>query len=318
MGGGWKSIENLANRFGIWFTAFTAMTGIFGWIASHLIFLRPYGWAEAAFVGLFAALGVVLVLSIGLIALHLFRPLKPDPASTTAAIVPAKKAMPEPELKARLEQRIDLLQQFQTQKIDRLAETVAGIQNQIAIDLPNASTVVEAFRNLDDATELKIRQISQEIQRYSEKLQTLNLDTLNLLTFATDQATLAVLEQQIADGNRLEIPLGPDVQLVRRNQRFGDVEEYVRDVQSAYYNTHRGLTVANIIYNAEGEVDRQLQDTSQRPSHLDLLDYRRLQIAETKRVRLLAFLIQQREEKRCEIQRQRGTLIDKLSARGSG
>jgi hypothetical protein len=173
------------------------------------------------------------------------------------------------------------------------------------------------LQSVEEDHAAKFRQISQEMNSFSETIKWLERDAAKLVFFAVDLVTLSVLEDQIAIGSRLEIPLGPDIELDVRNERSVDVMKFIQDVQTAYGNSHRGMQVRNVISNAEHEAEIQLRELplDQRPAYIDLLDFRRLSIIENCRVRLLAFLKYQEREKSSEIRRQRSDLLERLDAR---
>ncbi len=52
----------------------------------------------------------------------------------------------------------------------RLGEAIDDIRRQIAIDLPKANTVVEAYQNLNLATNRQIRIIEESVGSVSEKV----------------------------------------------------------------------------------------------------------------------------------------------------
>ena len=156
MGRFWQGTEKQVGRLSNWAGAFAGLTALDSWLASKLIWLKPYGWPEFVFAGLVIALGSMMVLGFVLIAIRYFRPLEaalPSRMQFSSGHVPP---ISTPELRQDLEQQIRSLEKSLSAKIGALTEVVSKLQYETTIDHPNASTVAEAFRNLDDAVEVKL------------------------------------------------------------------------------------------------------------------------------------------------------------------
>jgi hypothetical protein len=125
------------------------------------------------------------------------------------------------------------------------------------------------------------------------------------------------LEGFAAEAKIFDIPLGPDVEQSVRDARRLQAEGYIRRVQSTFADTRRGMSLSNVLYNATTEGERELRAVppGERPAYIDVLDYQPLKITATRKMRMLAFLLHQIDEKKGEIQRQRTHLLELLSAR---
>jgi len=315
-------VQAIGNRWQAYVAFFALLGGIGAGVTWVVHWVRPFfpaawGWPEAIAIGFMVTCGLVLLASIFLIAWRYFKPL-PQSQRPASNKVPASGTDISVRLHADALAQIAVLKDEIEKKVGGLTGMVSKLQHETAIDLPNASTVGEAYKNLDDAVHIKVNRLSEEIQRFSYTLSGLDRDFGRVLFFATDLATLEVLDAQIQEGSRVPVPLDdPEATADARDQAAAGARMFIRDVRSTYGNSHRGMTVANVLAHAEVEAEQRLSalPTEHRPTHIDVLEYRRLNIIETCRMRLLAFLKQQRIEKECEIRNQRPDLLDRLTAR---
>jgi hypothetical protein len=203
------------------------------------------------------------------------------------------------------------------QRINEISQSVQAIQKKTAVPPNLGEDLVEALRSIEEALQSQLARMRDEIKKFPERANWLDRDVHSIFFFATDIATLAVLEGLIEENKFLDIPLGPDVDQKQRSKCLADLEAYFRRVSNAFANTHRGLSVASVLENAgiEAEHDLRATPTNERPDWIDVLDYRPLKIAQMRQSRLLAFLLHERDQKKEEIRQQRPHLLERLSAR---
>jgi hypothetical protein len=221
------------------------------------------------------------------------------------------------ELNTTLSSRIDLMDESIKTASERLGEDIIEIYRQIRVDAPNASTVHEAFKNLDDAVEIKISRLNEETQRFSDRVLWLDNDARSLLMFASDIATLEVLKKLAADGRSINIPTGPEDGAAERDTGCAAAQDYVNRVRVTFGDTYRGMFINNVLQHAEIDALGALRQMTagERPSHIDLLDYREIMIAEAQRAQLVLFLESQCDKMREDIRAQRTRLNERLGAR---
>jgi hypothetical protein len=237
-----------------------------------------------------------------------YKPARPnEPSSPSASSAPAAREMRAFESKL-------------TTRMDSLADALAQLQQDTHIDYPNASTVAQAFQNLDDAVHGKTRRIEERVESYAEQLKALSLDSAHLLNFSVDVTTLRFLERidkesPLYRNDSRMIDDYPD-DAARETARTS-MERYVRDVRGWFAGTHRGMMANNVIANAEGEAERKLEATppESRPAGIDPLQWRRYVIAETSCMRAGAFILQQRDEVAARLTGLRDGLLDRYTLR---
>ena len=263
-----RFIESQANRIGVWVSAVTAMTGGYAWIASHLVAFKPYGWPEATLAGLFLALSTMLVLSVGLVAWRYFNPI-PVPQffqgrdTKEYARDPAPHSpIPSPELAIGLRKEIA----DANAKIGSLTAMVSKLQHDTAVGLPNASTVVEAFRNLEQAVQSQIARISEETQRFSDSQRTAAFDLLLLLSAAVDRATISTMKGLLKERPVYD-KMAPPADNETRIQQIENVRHWLVKVSSvtatAAYGQDIYMTLGNSKHEAESDARQVPPD--QRP-----------------------------------------------------
>jgi hypothetical protein len=198
-------------------------------------------------------------------------------------------------------------------------DAIADIQGQIAIDLPNASTVAEAFRNLDEAVHLKMGRVDEEVKSLREKLHNADLDLIFLLNFAVDSVSIRFLDRIISENplSRVKNVARYDDPKERENDRLL-LEKYVRDVLGWLRpNTHIGMMAADVAKEGESEVDSNLNNDppDARPANVDPIVLRRFMIPETQCAKLELFLKWQRGQLAAELTAQRDGLMQQQAER---
>jgi len=196
---------------------------------------------------------------------------------------------------------------------------IANIQGQIAIDLPNASTVAEAFRNLDEAVHLKVERVHDEVKRLREELRSDDMDLIFLLNFAVDSVSIRFLDRIISENplSRVKNVAQYDDPKERERDRLL-LEKYVRDVLGWLRpNTHIGMMATDVAKEGESEVDSNLNNDppDARPANVDPIVLRRFIIPQTQCAKLDLFLKWQRGQLAGELTAQRDGLMQQQSAR---
>jgi len=312
----WRTAENWVNRVGIWFTGFVALSAIFGWIASHLVFLKPYGWAEAAIAGTAIAALVALALSATLSAWRYFQPLhgvyspqKPPPKSEDFDTFRAQIS----DQQAHFSNRIVQMGEGFKSTTQRLSEEIADIYRQIRVEAPNASTVYEAYKNLEDASLSQIKQIREETQQFSNKLNADNLDLKHLLYLSLLQTAEQILSYLLSIAPRPH----SDENAALDFDEFQLTSNFLEEAARLFAGTQRASELRNVLRHAEDETDFRLKERplDQWPTQLNLVDLRRYSIAATQRKMLIEYLERQLREVQKNTRGMRDTLLERHQER---
>lgn len=194
-----------------------------------------------------------------------------------------------------------------------VAKNLADIRKKIAIDVPNATTIAEAFRNLDDAVHAKVARISEQTQRFSDRLNRDNLDLLHLLYFALLQATERTLAHLvlIAPVRRGSEATELNVEALEANRK------YLEEVASTLSGTYRHSDFRNIAMNAETEADSRLNELprEQWPTDLNPIDHRRYLIAAIQSTWTEAYILRQLQDVRNKIGLDRSRMLERYEER---
>jgi hypothetical protein len=257
----WKTAEAQANRVAIWVTVYSALTALLGWLSSNMTALKGYGWADYVMSGLAAASVVTVVFSVGLVAWRFFRPLHPQVSDNNGFLLQENAAQP-----ILLQ---DLARDLRAE-IRVVTDAIAGVQQQIAIDLPNASTVAEAFRNLDDAVHIKVNRIDDEVAAIKSKNGAINWDLLRLLDWALNRASATVIKMLVSECptiNELECPQEEHI----RSQQIDDAQAWIGRVVTHVQSSSFRFDILDSISNAkiDGEVTVKQLQPDQRPQDID-------------------------------------------------
>ena len=153
---------------------------------------------------------------------------------------------------------------------DVVANAISEMKQLVAIDLPNASTVAEAFKNLDDATKVKIDRIHDEVQRISAKDSAIHWDLLRLLDWARSRASALIISELIGNApelEELECSTMPHI----RDEQMKCAGLWLHDVQSRTELIRYGSQIADCIINSkfDGETMLRQLPIENRPDGID-------------------------------------------------
>jgi uncharacterized protein YdcH (DUF465 family) len=211
-----------------------------------------------------------------------------------------------------LEQKITDLTYFHRGMIDSLNSELASIKKQISVDFPNASTVADAFKSLDDAIKSKVKRIEEGNTVLLARLKADNLDLKHLLYFALLQATEQLLAYLVATA-----PKKVKEASVLTDEFYERNTEFLKHVSMKLSGTHRESSYRNIMASGEAEADRLLKDipADQWPGSGHPVDIRRYCIAAHQVKLLFDYLEFELREVREQLRNSRSTLSDRITAR---
>jgi len=217
-------------------------------IGHFFVPIAQFGWAAVVLAAIGLALITLLVASASLVAWRVFSPLPSTPTDLQEApqniIVGLSPPIGTPELAAELRG-----------EVRRLTGEIADIRKQIKIDLPNASTVVEAFTNLDMAVHMKVDRIDD----FSARMANSEQDMQFLLDWAISRASVQLIDALLKTKpsiNKLEAPVDD----VARKNSMDEVRTWLAKIGSETYHLAYGAEIsralANSEYEGQGEVRR--------------------------------------------------------------
>ena len=193
-------------------------------------------------------------------------------------------------------------------------EAIEKIKSQIAIDLPNASTLADAFRNLDQAVHSQILRISEQIQGYSDRLNRDNLSLQHLLYFAmqlsAENTLVYLLSRAPVIGEHEQLDLTEDAH--QKNQNFLDV------VSSGLSGTQRQSDFRHLLYEGEAESDRRLRELPNNQwttEGVNPIVLRQYFIAGLTRRRVVYYLEKELAELQEKIRQARSTMFEQYDQR---
>jgi len=160
-------------------------------------------------------------------------------------------------------------------------------------------------RDSGGATDGAIRETRQSIQA-------LERDVSRIAYSGIIQTTLELLDELIVTAPSIEIPIEANLDSDRREETYGEVNNYIRLVISTFEGTHRGSKAVNVLARSESNVDHRLGELlGQRPElNADLPNIRRYLIADEQRKLLIAFLKYERLEIVGNVRVERQELLD--------
>lgn len=145
-----------------------------------------------------------------------------------------------------------------------------NIERQIKVDAPNASTVHEAFSNLDTAVKSKIDRLSGEVSRCGERLGRADQDTLYLLDWAAFRTTTRVLERLLGEQPRAK-KLQPPTDARARSELTASIERWLASVWSRTQDANYNAEIYRVSSNAKAEGDAMARrlPPQERPAEVD-------------------------------------------------
>ena len=149
---------------------------------------------------------------------------------------------------------------------------IEDIQRQIKIDMPNASTVCEAFLNLDQATDQRIRRIEDDVSGAKTLINSAHMESINLLYFAMSVVTRNIL----AGFLKVKPPfdkLSPPTDDRTRNDLMGEMRIWVQHVREIAGSAPFGMEIDLAIRTAsqEGSIQFRQIPEPERPNSIDPL-----------------------------------------------
>jgi hypothetical protein len=317
MGTWWKRIEGFANRIGIWFTMFVALTAIFGWVTSHLVLFRSYGWPEATLAGILITCVVLFAVSAGLMAWRYFSP----SSNANPSIFRSYENTEFGKRLADAETAIQFLVEKGARHIStpELAAELRGkieeIQRQIKIDAPNASTVYEAFQNLEQANLSQNSYIRDDVRSFIDKYQSTYLDVAHLLHFTLLQATDGLLTYLLSIAPKRDAEASENSEL--NAESFATNSEFLGEVSRKLSGTNRSSDYSAIMAKAEADSDERLRvlPTDQWPAGVNPVELRRYFIGAFQRRRMIEYLEYQLRTIKESIYNNRSVLVERLNLR---
>jgi hypothetical protein len=253
-----SGIQTIGNTWSAYLGFFGLLASAWVVVSTLLNYGRPFfpvtwGWPEAITLGFGVVCLSAAIGSFALVAWRYFRPLAAKHGtkqSLTSAIV---------DLQGELE---------------ALATKVSDIQGQIAIDWPNASTIAGAFRNLDDATHLKVDRIREEVTRSTDKVQTNFNETLHLLYWAADRVSAGIIARLLDEQPPAELLVPPDDQKARA-LTMDSISSWVSRVDSLSSEIAFGFEIRRHMEMARhrGEIKVRELPPDKRPLNLDVLAF---------------------------------------------
>jgi len=158
------------------------------------------------------------------------------------------------------------------ERLGNLEADIEDIKGQIAVDLPNAKTVVQAYGNLDQAMHNKVRRFEEVSEKIGETARRADQDTLFLLDWAAARSSANVIQELARQQPKLD-KANPPADESEREIAIRGMQDWIGSVAS-------GITDVN--YN--GEIDRVLRSSryegeglarqvpaNQRPTTVDVL-----------------------------------------------
>lgn len=161
-------------------------------------------------------------------------------------------------------------------EIGRLSNEIADIKKQIEIDLPNASTVTQAFQNLDEAVHIKVRRVDDFSARISQVEQTAKM----LIDWAISRATAQVIDALLSDQPKGD-PRMPPATDGERTRIIDDMDSWVRKVGGRTFELAYGSEIQTTIRESPFAADAELREipSGERPDGLDALAFRDYYVA---------------------------------------
>ena len=120
---------------------------------------------------------------------------------------------------------------------------IEDIQRQIKIDMPNASTVCEAFLNLDQATDQRIRRIEGSVDNAKTLINSAHMEFVHLLCFGinvTTRGTLRVILQEKPAFNKL----APPIEDKERDDLIMEMRKWLQDIDEIAYLAAHGVEIS--------------------------------------------------------------------------
>jgi len=156
---------------------------------------------------------------------------------------------------AELERKVDLLGSFVSGQLAPIRAQLNSIDTKIAIDMPNASTVAEAFTNLHDSVHAKVKRIEDQVQRFSSSVSRDSLDLKHLLYLAILHSSYMALDYllSIAPASNAEAETELNATDYKTNSDF------LREVASTFSGTNRYSDYLNIMAHSEAQADERLR-----------------------------------------------------------
>jgi hypothetical protein len=222
-------------------------------------------------------------------------------------------SQPNATAMAELERKVDLLDSFVSEHLAQIRMKLNSIDERIAIDMPNATTVAEAFTNLHDSVHAKVKRISEQIQGYSERLGRDNLDLQHTLYSAILSSTEQSLLYLISIAPRIDA--NEDGELAP--EAFKINADYLAAVANELSGSQRFSDFRNVMIDAEGSADERLKvlPRDQWPEHLNHIDTQKYFRAAFQRRRVVEFLERQLKGVRDSIRLGRGRLVEQYEQR---
>jgi hypothetical protein len=142
-----------------------------------------------------------------------------------------------------------------------------------------------------------------------------NLDVTFLFTFAIDLATIHLIEHLINQA--------PDfggsnmVSAAELPTLYENCQKFIRRVTASFRDENREMDIRAILISAAAEAEQHLRETPppERPNHIDPIDLQKYSTAELQCIKLLAYLVAVKNEKRESLASQRGQLAGRLALR---
>lgn len=157
-------------------------------------------------------------------------------------------------------------------RVGKLEIALAEIRPQIAVDLPNATTVVQAFENLDEAVHHQVRRVEQEAERINETARRADQDTLFLLDWAAGRASANVVAELARSQPKFD-KANPPQDEDERGAAFREIGDWLSTVSSGIGDVNYNAEIERVLRNSrhEGEALARQVPPELRPSNVDPL-----------------------------------------------
>ncbi|MDB5740242.1 MAG: hypothetical protein JWP16_1282 [Alphaproteobacteria bacterium] len=212
-------------------------------------------------------------------------------------------------------QRIENSSSYRENQFQITQSNIAELSRMVAIDMPNASTIAEAFKNLDDAVHSKVNRISEQTQGYFERLKAADLDLKHVLYFSALVATEGTLEHLVSISPKHDDASDENEELNAKCWERNS--EFLREVASALSGTYRYSEYQSQMDHAVNDTDRRLGilPPENWPPDVNPVDLRKYFISALQRRNVVAYLHYQLRELRQNIRSSRQHLIERYSER---